>query len=46
MTTTPYPGQPSTPDPGEIVLLAITLAPPVCALLLTARLIRWAWTRG
>jgi hypothetical protein len=45
MSPTPYPGQPDTTDPGEIVLLAITLAPPVLALLLTARLIRWAWHR-
>jgi hypothetical protein len=44
--TTPYPGQPSTPDPGLIFLNLVWIAPPVCALLLTARLIRWAWTRG
>jgi hypothetical protein len=31
------------PDPGELFLLLVYLAPPVCAAILAARIIRWAW---
>lgn len=30
-------------DPGVAFLLLVYLAPPVCAAILAARLIRWAW---
>jgi hypothetical protein len=32
-------------DPGLVILNLVWIAPPICALLLVARLIRWAWNR-